>query len=170
MQATECVGLTYAEEDLGPWAETEDALICLFHNWVNSYNRIGEADLARRWIRFARPAGIFFLGPAVRYYVENVFEALDAPGEWYLDHDAGALYYYPLPGEAMDEVEIVAPAVSVTLIELAGDAQLGLSVEHVNFRGLSFQHADADLSPDYEHGVQGAVHQKGAIQARATRN
>ncbi len=170
MQDTQCLGLTYAEDDLGPWADDEDALICLFHNWVNSYNRIGEANWERRRVDFARPAGIFFLGPSVRYYIENVFEALDAPGEWYLDHDAGTLYYYPLPGEVMDEVEIVAPAVPVTLVELTGDARLGLGVEHVHFRGLSFQHADADLSPDYEHGVQGAVHQKGAIHARGASN
>ena len=35
------------------------------------------------------------------YYVENVFEGLDAPGSWYLDRKQGVLYYHPLPGEDM---------------------------------------------------------------------
>jgi len=30
------------------------------------------------------------------FYVENVFEDLDAPGEWYLDRREGKLYYMPL--------------------------------------------------------------------------
>ena len=31
--------------------------------------------------------------------VENVFEALDTPGQWYLDRKTGELRYLPLPGE-----------------------------------------------------------------------
>ena len=170
MEGTQCVGMTYVDDDLGAWAEEGDALICLFHNWVNSYNRIGEAEWGRRWIRFTRPAGIFFLGPSVRYYIENVFQALDAPGEWYLDHAEGLLYYYPMPGESMEEAEVVAPAITVTLVELRGEAELGLHVDHVEFRGLSFQHTDADLSADYQHSVQGANTQQGAILARGARN
>ena len=29
------------------------------------------------------------------FYIENVFEELDAPGEWYMDHDEGILYFMP---------------------------------------------------------------------------
>jgi hypothetical protein len=29
------------------------------------------------------------------YYIENIFEELDTPGEWYLDHDTSTLYVYP---------------------------------------------------------------------------
>jgi hypothetical protein len=32
------------------------------------------------------------------FYVENVFEELDAPGEWFLDSREGKLYYMPEPG------------------------------------------------------------------------
>ena len=34
-----------------------------------------------------------------RYYVDNLFEALTEPGEWYLDRHRGKLFYIPLPGE-----------------------------------------------------------------------
>jgi hypothetical protein len=40
-------------------------------------------------------------GTRPRYYVENVPEALDAPGEFYLDRKTGVLSYYPRPGEDM---------------------------------------------------------------------
>ena len=94
-----CLGLSYNPGDLGPWANHSDAVIVLFHNWVNSYNYIRDFDAAQRRITFSRPAGMYFLGPHVRYYVENVFAALDEPGAWYLDPQQGQLYYYPLAGE-----------------------------------------------------------------------
>lgn len=165
----QCVGLTFREGDLQPWDSSEDALVCLFHNWVNSYNRIGKAEWQRRRLEFTRPAGIFFLGASVRYYVENLRRALDAPGEWYLDHKAGLLYYYPAPGEDLARAEVIAPVVRQTLVQLRGAPQAGLYVEHLQFRGLSFQHTDADLSRDYRHSVQGANTQRGAIVATGTR-
>ena len=44
-----------------------------------------------------------------QYYVENVFEALTEPGEWYLDRKSGRLYYAPMPGEEIENSEIIAP-------------------------------------------------------------
>jgi hypothetical protein len=158
-----CLGMTFRDGDLRPWDVPDDRVVCLFHNWVNSYNRVSEADWARRRLTFARPAGVFFLGPSIRYYVENAFEYLDSPGEWFADRKAGKLYYYPMPDERPDTSDVVAPFLVQTLLQLQGDADLGLYVEHVAFRGLSFQHTDADLSADYPHSVQGAHTQRGAV-------
>ncbi|MBU0607860.1 MAG: right-handed parallel beta-helix repeat-containing protein, partial [Armatimonadetes bacterium] len=169
-ESSTCVGLTFGDGDLQPWASSEDAVICLFHNWVNSYNRVAKADWQRRRLDYARPAGIFFLGASVRYYVENLRSALDAPKEWYLDHKAGLLYYYPAPGEDLARAEVIAPVVKRTLVQLRGAPEAGLYVEHLKFRDLSFQHTDADLSPDYAHSVQGAHTQRGAIIASGMRN
>ncbi len=33
-----------------------------------------------------------------KYYIENIFEELDAPGEWYYDNQKGVLYAIPEPG------------------------------------------------------------------------
>ena len=32
-------------------------------------------------------------------FVENIFEELDAPGEWYLDEKTATLYFYPPRGD-----------------------------------------------------------------------
>jgi len=166
----QCLGLVSEPDDLKPWDPAEDAVICLFHNWVNSYNRVRTADWDRHRLTFARPAGIFFLGPNVRYYVENTFAALDAPGEWYLDRKQARLFYYPIPGEDLAQAEVVAPCLRQTLVSLCGDPVAGLYLEHLAFRGISFQHTDADLSPGYRHSVQGANTQRGAIVAKGLRD
>ncbi|HPA17055.1 MAG TPA: right-handed parallel beta-helix repeat-containing protein [Verrucomicrobiae bacterium] len=166
----ECVAMTYAEGDVGAMAEGDDPTIVLFHNWVNSYNRIGRIDRDARRITFARPAGIFFLGPRIRYYIEGVRAALDAPGEWYLDCAKGTLYYYPVAGEDMARAEVIAPCVGAPIVRIVGQVGPGPGVEHLVFRGLSFQHADADLSPGYPHSVQGAHTQRGALFAVGLRH
>lgn len=166
----QCLGMTYSEGDIGAWAEGDDPAIVLFHNWVNSYNRIGRIDRGARRVTFARPAGIFFLGPKVRYYVEGIFDAMDAPGEWHLDALKGVVYYYPIPGEDMALAEVIAPRVPSPIVAIKGDPSPGRGVEHLVFRGLSFQHADADISPGYPHSVQGAHTQKGSLFAKGLRH
>ena len=71
-------------------------------------------------------------------YVENAFELLDEPGEWYLDRPAEAVYYLPLPGEDMAEVEVIAPAVE-KLLELRGT--LDAPVRNLRFTGITFAEA-----------------------------
>jgi hypothetical protein len=164
-----CTGMTYSKGDLNPWIAQEGVRVVLFHNWVNSYNVVKAADLEKRQLVFARPAGIFFLGPEVRYYVENAFELLDEPGEWYADRSKGVLYYYPKAGEDMARAEVVAPALVSSLVVMKGEPEKGAFVENLVFRGLSFQHTDADLSRGYPHSVQGAHTQRGAIFAAGLR-
>ena len=165
-----CRGLIFKPGDLQPWKDADDPVVVLFHNWVNSFNYVGSVDWARRRLTFERPAGAFFLGPEIRYYVENTFEALDAPGEWLWDRSASRLFYYPLKSEDITQTEVVAPILRQTLVQLVGDPNLGLYVEYLVFRGLSFQHVDADLAREHPHSVQGAVHQRGALFAVGMRH
>lgn len=166
----QCLGMTYQANDLAALRDTATATIVLFHNWVNSFNRIGALERERRRVMFARPAGIFFLGPEVRYYVEGVFEALDAPGEWHLDAAKGLLCYRPLAGEDMNRAEVIAPRLATTLVTFRGAPETGPFVEHLVFRGIAFQHSDANLGRDYPHSVQGAHTQRGALFATGLRH
>lgn len=58
--------------------------------------------------------------------VENIFEELDAPGEWYYDNSASVLYYYPVEGEKPSDVVFEVP-VTKHLIELNGCSNVTLS-------------------------------------------
>jgi hypothetical protein len=71
-------------------------------------------------------------------FVENIFEELDAPGEWFLDEKTSTLYFYPPAG--LDLKNATVEAVRLRhLIELRGDE--GRPVKWINFRGLTFRHA-----------------------------
>lgn len=71
-------------------------------------------------------------------YVENVFEELDAPGEWFHDGNTHTLYCKPEPG--VDLARAVMEAVRLRhLIELRGSRDN--PVRNVTLRGFVFRHA-----------------------------
>jgi hypothetical protein len=70
-------------------------------------------------------------------YVENIFEELDAPGEWYHDARSHTLYFYPQRG--MDLGSAVVESVRLRhLIEFRGTERQ--PVRHIALRGLTFTH------------------------------
>ena len=42
-----CLGMTYHESDLAALQDAAQATVVLFHNWVNSFNRIGQLERER---------------------------------------------------------------------------------------------------------------------------
>ncbi len=71
-------------------------------------------------------------------YIENAFELLDEPGEWYLDRSTHTVYCIPKSGEEMKTARVIAPAVE-KLLELRGT--LDKPVENVHFEGITFSEA-----------------------------
>ena len=70
-------------------------------------------------------------------FVENVFEELDAPGEWFLDAHQGMLFFKPPPG--LDLARATVEAVRLRhLIELRGSP--ARPVKFVTLRGFTFRH------------------------------
>ena len=98
--------------DLKNWANLGDVDLVSLNCWIDGHNHIARVDEATSTVFFAPQATMGFKdskGLPARYYVENVKEALSAPGEWYLDRPAGKLYYLPLPGETPEQTEVIAP-------------------------------------------------------------
>jgi hypothetical protein len=71
-------------------------------------------------------------------FVENIFEELDAPGEWYLDAEENVLYLYPPTGLDLNKAKIEAVRLA-HLVEFHGDK--ANPVRHITLKGLTFAHA-----------------------------
>jgi hypothetical protein len=71
-------------------------------------------------------------------FVENIFEELDAPGEWFLDSKSSILYFYPPAGVDPAKATIEAARLK-HLIEFRGTGQA--PVRFISFKGLTFRHA-----------------------------
>ncbi len=158
----------FAADEIQPWQRLSDVNVILMHSWETSIHPIKSVDTDSNIVEFAAPMrewwSIGYWEPEQRYYVENAFELLDQPGEWYLDRETGVLSYWPLPGESMNETQTVAPVLS-ELVRLAGDVDAGRFVQHVTLRGLAFHHADWGLDPAGNSSTQAAVNVPAAVMA-----
>ncbi|MBI5386758.1 MAG: right-handed parallel beta-helix repeat-containing protein [Verrucomicrobia bacterium] len=163
----------FAPGDLKPYARLGDVNLILMHSWETSIHPLKSVDRTASVVEFAAPLkewwSIGYWETNQRYYVENALELLDAPGEWYLNRESGVLSYWPMPGEKLGEVEVVAPRLP-ELVRLAGDADQGRFVEHVTLRGLAFHHSDWELDPKGNSSTQAAVEVPAAILADGARH
>jgi len=73
------------------------------------------------------------------FFLENMLELLDQPGEWYANPDTGELFYLPQEGEDMTAASVVIPQTQ-TLLEITG-GPTGQEVHNLVFDGLSFEYA-----------------------------
>ncbi|MFH1571308.1 MAG: right-handed parallel beta-helix repeat-containing protein [Gemmatimonadota bacterium] len=156
----------YRPGDLDPtWHNLRDVEVVTLSYWTESRLWIRRADGRRRRVYFDRVSSKrltddFAADRPTEYYVENVFEALTEPGQWYLDRPAGQLYYLPLPGERPYRTEVVAP-VHGEVVRLAGTAQR--PVARLAFEGIQFSHnqwflpADKSNVGQASHQIPGAV-------------
>ncbi len=74
------------------------------------------------------------------FYLENSYDLLDAPGEWYLDEKNSVLYYKPRSGENMATANVVAPRLNTMFSVLGKDTKN--KVGYMSFEGLNFAHSN----------------------------
>lgn len=94
------------------------------------------------------------------FYMVNALQFLDEPGEWYLDVGDRKIYYWPRNNENLSIASIVAPYLE-TLVKLEGT--IDAPVQHIFFKGISFQHTGW-LRPSYYGHVP---HQAGMYMTQA---
>ncbi|MEI6500374.1 MAG: right-handed parallel beta-helix repeat-containing protein, partial [Armatimonadota bacterium] len=164
-------GFRFKPGEMKQWSELEDANVVVYHAWTSSRHWVKELDEQDNVVLFKNPSGwpIGYWDKAGRYFVENVKEALDSPGEWYLSRAEGRLYYWPRPGEDMNRAQAVAPRLQ-HLLELKGEAALGLTVSNLTFRGLSFQHAEWLHDPTRMCDGQAAIDTTAALVGNGVRD
>jgi len=159
-----------SQGDFNKWKNINDVEVVAFTKWIEQRLPVESYDEASRLVTFSRKSTMAlsddFEEKYPRYYIENVFEALSEPGEWYLDRNEGKLYYIPLPGEEPENTEIYAPFAS-QLVKLSGCPGEGKYVEFLGFEGLTFEHGD--WNQDNGPSVQGAYMVPGVISMKGAR-
>ncbi|MBN1671259.1 MAG: right-handed parallel beta-helix repeat-containing protein [Kiritimatiellae bacterium] len=100
----------YAEDRPQRWTGEPDPWLhgYWYNDWDDQYVRIGQIDTANRLLTVHpddRGRGYGYK-KGQRYYALNLLCELDAPGEYYLDRDAGRLYFWPPAPTTRGEIAV----------------------------------------------------------------
>jgi hypothetical protein len=136
---------TYLDDRHARWVGAPDAWLGGYFafGWADRTLRLRSIEVERREVSCGpydlnghtmKPESWFNRG-RIRYYVFNLLEELDAPGEWYLDHARHRLYVLPPATPAPATFEVGA---------LAGPMMVARGVQDVRFEGLIFDLGQAN--------------------------
>ncbi|MHB9035414.1 MAG: right-handed parallel beta-helix repeat-containing protein [Armatimonadota bacterium] len=132
--------LRYRPADMDPskWTHTERALVDIFPsvNYGNDIRPVKSVDASNHVIEMC-PDATYEIGVGDRYFIKNVFEELDASGEWYCDPDGKVLYFWP-PDDKLSKSRVVVPALD-RMFDIKGDFKKSNPVEGVRISGFTVQ-------------------------------
>jgi hypothetical protein len=135
-------GYATTDPEIRTWSNPQDIEFVYQVRWTES--RCGVSSISGAAIRMNQPcfdnSTRHTFGTAIDTptYIENAYELLDQPGEWYLNRSTGTLYYLPRASEDLSAAIVVAPALE-TLVEGAGTTVN--PIHHLRFSGITFAYA-----------------------------
>lgn len=154
-------GITTTDAGIANWKDISGAEVVFLGKWM--MNRCRVAAVERGLISLVEPcwrntlwAAKWGANTGSGNWLENAYELLRQPGEWYLDRKKAALYYIPRPGEDLATADVTAPVLD-TLVR-------GRLVRNVTFRNLTFEDSnwtDPDAGNDGYVGLQAGFHKVG---------
>jgi PDZ domain/Right handed beta helix region len=102
-------------------------------------------------------------------FVENIFEELDAPGEWYYNHKERILYYYPLTKSEIQNATFEVSRLK-SLIAITGSEANPLS--NIRISNIKFAHTKRTLMEKHEPLLRSdwMLHRSGAILIEGSEN
>ncbi len=116
-----------------------DIQMRMFHWWDDEKLTVKDIDYENRWINFTTASEFAFKennGDGARYFLDNVFEALNDPGEVYADRESGKIYYIPRKGEKQDGFALYASNLEHMLTI---DGVHNISFENIAFSGSDWK-------------------------------
>ncbi|MGH9454330.1 MAG: right-handed parallel beta-helix repeat-containing protein, partial [Terriglobia bacterium] len=163
-----------------PWARPQEAVIHIFqaYYWGNLQWQLQSVDRTNYRLWFGRggwqigakwSANPCAVNHHSRFYIENVFEELDAPGEWYLDEKAAVLYAMPEEGVDMAAARVEAPVLE-QVVKFEGTEEE--PVHDVVLKGFRIAHTRSTFLDQYETPSLSdwSIHRGGAVMLEGARN
>ncbi|MCF0059024.1 PDZ domain-containing protein [Dyadobacter sp. CY356] len=137
--------------------------------WGSFHYRIkeikdGKPDLEGGW-QNNRPAPLH-----LKYrFAENIYEELDAPGEWFYDKTSKILFVYPRTG-----IDLTTAAIEISnlkhIVEIKGTPEK--PIHNVTIKGIRFEHTERTIMDHYEPLLRSdwMIYRGGALLMENTEN
>ncbi len=128
------IGPTFGYDDnrAERWVDAKDAWMMgmWYYDWAQCNLKISEIDTQKKRIICTETPSPYGIRKNQRYYVFNLIEELDVPGEYYIDRNSGMLYVY-LPENYSGNISI-ATKDNVPIVNATG-------LVNTIFEGITFE-------------------------------
>ena len=176
------------KQDLEGIKDVESAIVSYYHYWIDEHSPVESYDRETGKLTMAYKSRFLITNlyeeehcPAnLHYYLENIAEVFENPGEWYLERKSGMLYYIPEnDSQTPENIQVYAPVVD-RIVDVCGSSEHPVS--DIRFRGLDFicskgdyasrVHTDKTAASDDVFGSdsQSVAGAYGAVNFRYARN
>lgn len=126
--------MTVDPADMPEMKNPDSVVVRMLHWWKDELLPVKSYDAKTGLMEFTKSTSMI-IRENDRFFLENVFEALNATHEWYFDKADGTLYYIPDEGENPDTLTLWGGSLE-TLIRVSGVD--GISFENIVFRGNGY--------------------------------
>ncbi|MCR5781446.1 MAG: right-handed parallel beta-helix repeat-containing protein [Clostridia bacterium] len=128
------ISMTVKTEDIPQIKNSLSASVRMLHWWKDDYLPVKSYDAETGKIVFTRPSAMT-IRTTDRYYLENVPEGMNEPGEWCYDVESGDIYYIPRDNETAAELSLWVSDLETFILDNGCD---GLRFENIVFRGNGY--------------------------------
>jgi hypothetical protein len=128
---------TYSGTEPERWGAAEDIWIHgnLGAYWFNEFIKVSSINTATKTITLAATPQ-YAIKAGKPYYMTNLLEEIDTPGEWYLNRSTGTLYFWPSAPLASSEVYV--SLLDSELLRMT-------NTQNVTFQGITFEMSRENL-------------------------
>ncbi|WP_162262903.1 right-handed parallel beta-helix repeat-containing protein [Paenibacillus sp. Soil787] len=142
---------TYTSNEPDKYWKTADQMWAegfWYNDWFSDSMQVDKLDTAAKTISVLQttPYGMLI---GQRYYVFNLLEELDVPGEWFLDRNTKILYFYA--PSSMNGKNMQFTTLNTPLLTVSGSS-------NINFEGITFENTnqnDAQITNADKIGMKG---------------
>ena len=139
-----------------PLRKWKDIKFRFYHKWDNTQKHPAYLNVDSGFV-YLSGAGMKPwnpIGKGSRFMMSGYKEALDIPGEWYLDREEGYIYYMPFQNENMEEAYCIAPTLS-QLVVFKGQKEA--PIRNITFQDISFQYTSYKMPVNGNEPMQAAA-------------
>ena len=126
--------MTVNPKDMPNFKNPDSVVVRMLHWWKDELLPVKSYNAKTGLMEFTKSTSMS-IRENDRFFLENVFEALNEAHEWYFDKAEGMLYYIPEKGEKADTLTLWGGSLE-TLIKVSGVD--GISFENIVFRGNGY--------------------------------
>lgn len=110
-----------------------------FWDWADQRQRVQAIDIDKHQITLAPPLHSYGYRPGQWYYAFNILSELDEPGEYYVDREAGILYFWPPAPPASGEAVVSMLPTLLTMKDTSYVTWSGITFEAMRSTAITVE-------------------------------